>query len=81
METKKQKDDVTTEDHADDDDGSGVTSSSDEDDVDDEVDDRSIVQGKQHQDLINKENKKASKKNGFEIAPANHGISYLSFLL
>ena len=69
---KQQKNDVTKND-----DGDDVTSDSsdDDDDVDSEVDDRSIVQGKPtQQELIHKENKKATKKNGFEIAPANHGM-------
>lgn len=50
--------------------------SSDEDDSDNgddsEVDDRSISQGRAQQEADKEEKKKATKKNGFEIAPQNN---------
>ena len=55
------------------DDAMTSSDSDSDDDVDNEIDDRSIVQGKTQQELIHEENKKTSKKSGFEIAPANHG--------
>jgi len=57
----------------------GDTSESDDEYDDGDVDDRSISQGKQKQQekQIFEENKKTSKKNGFEIAPVENGMCFV----